>query len=165
MRMKCQSANELETPLLCSVHFSYMNLQFRCSHAKYFHTVQVSICKCALLFPSFTADGPAHWEAGPATSTDAFIIAATHQHPCLPTAQVTPLIYFLQTVKLYPQYCSLVVETAKSPGRAVTSSVLASQPVSLPRSRKIGSRIFLENRAPGIFLIFATTLSHDLLAV
>ena len=71
---------------------------------------EVSICKCVrnpLLFPSFAADGPTHWEAGPASSTDAFIIAATHRHPTLPTAQVTPLLHFLQTVQLFPSIAAV----------------------------------------------------------
>ena len=102
MRAKCRSAWN-PSLVQCSLLTRIFNLddamqsistQCKCQSA--------NVLETPLLFPSFTADGPAHWEAGPASSTDAFIIAATHQHPsCLPTTQVTPLLYFLQTVKLY----------------------------------------------------------------
>lgn len=77
-----------------------------------------------------------------ASSTDAFIIARDPPTPL--SSSLSPhcskshrCSIFYNTVKLCTVSNRHVVETAKSPG-AVTGSVFASQPVSLPRSRKIG---------------------------
>ena len=69
------------------------------------------------------------------------LLPETHQHPCLPLSvhNVASHTAALFSTTLCNRTSSNrhVVETAKSPG-AVTGSVFASQPVSLPRSQKIG---------------------------
>ena len=112
------------------------------------HRIQTNVLGTPLLFPSFTAHEPTHWEAAglmPSLLPDTNTLVLSSYNP-----QVTPLllIYFLQTVKLYPQprysSCSSKVTWVSGDSQCACypARVIASQP---------------ENRAPGIFLKIVLT--------